>query len=104
MTVYVVAQLTFTNENLYRRYQSRFAGVFKQFNGRVLAADESPVLLEGEWSRNKIVMMAFPDEAEARRFLDSPGYREISEDRIAGAETVALLVKGFPEPEPAAVS
>jgi len=98
MTVYIVAQLKFTHEELYRRYQARFFDVFKQFNGRLLAADEKPQRLEGAWDQNKIVLMEFPDQSEAERFVNSPAYQDISKDRIAGAETVSLLIKGLPQP------
>lgn len=100
MTVFIVAQLRFTHEELYRRYQARFFDVFKQFNGRLLAADEKPHVLEGAWDQNKIVLMEFPDQAEAERFVNSPAYQGISRDRIAGAETVSLLVRGLPQPLP----
>ncbi|MFZ2154876.1 MAG: DUF1330 domain-containing protein, partial [Bradyrhizobium sp.] len=40
MTVYVIALVKFTREECYRRYQSRFADVFKQFTARLLVADE----------------------------------------------------------------
>lgn len=95
MTVYVIAQLKFTDEDRYRKYQARFFDVFKDSGGRLLAADEKPVVLEGEWPRDKAVVMSFPDEQQARAFLESPGYREISKDRIAGADTIALLVHGL---------
>jgi uncharacterized protein (DUF1330 family) len=98
MTVYVIAQVKFTNEELYRRYQARFFDVFRQFKGRLLAADEAPQVLDGEWSHDKVVVMQFPDQAEAERFIHSPAYEEISRDRIAGAETISLLVKGLPSP------
>ena len=98
MPVYVIAQIKFTDESLYRRYQARFADVFRQFKGRLLAADESPIVIEGEWLRDKVVVMQFADEAEARSFLDSPAYLEISKDRIAGSDVVALLVNGLPQP------
>jgi uncharacterized protein (DUF1330 family) len=94
MTVYIVAQLKFTREELYRRYQAHFFHVFKQFNGRVLVADEAPIVLEGEWPNDKVVVIEFPDRAEAERFIQSPAYVEISKDRVAGAETISLLVKG----------
>ena len=42
MSVYVIAQLKFTKEDLYRRYQACFFDVFKQFTGRLLVADEKP--------------------------------------------------------------
>ena len=98
MTVYVIAQVKFTREENYRRYQAGFADVFKLFKGRLLVADERPKVLDGEWTRDKVVVMEFPDEGEAMRFLDSPAYQEISRDRIAGAEVLSLLVKGFRMP------
>lgn len=97
MTIYVIAQLKFTKEELYRRYQARFFDVFKQFKGRLLVADEKPLLLDGAWPHDKVVLMEFPDQAEAQRFLQSPAYVEIAKDRIAGAETVSLLAQGLPQ-------
>lgn len=98
MTVYVIAQVKFTDEPTYRKYQARFFDVFKGTGGKLLAADEKPSVLEGEWSHNKVVVMAFADEQQAKGFLDSPGYREIAKDRVAGADTIALLVHGLPAP------
>lgn len=95
MTVYVIAQLKFTDEDRYRKYQARFFDVFKDSGGRLLAADEKPVVLDGEWPSDKVVVMSFPDEQQAKGFLDSPGYREIAKDRIGGADTIALLVHGL---------
>lgn len=95
MTVYVIANVKFTKEELYRRYQSRFADVFRQFRGKVLVADEAPKVFDGAFAHNKVVVMEFPDAAEAERFLNSPAYQEISKDRIAGAETLAVIVKGL---------
>lgn len=98
MSVYVIANVKFTKEELYRRYQSRFADVFKEFNGKLLVADEKPMVLDGAFAHNKVVVMEFPDETEAERFLTSPAYQEISIDRIAGAETLSVMVKGLPVP------
>jgi uncharacterized protein (DUF1330 family) len=63
MTVYVIVQLKMTDLAAYDRYQSRFFDVFRIFSGRLLSADENPVLLEGAWDRDKLVLMSFPDEA-----------------------------------------
>ena len=95
MSVYVVAQLRFKDEALYRRYQARFAVVFAGSGGRLLAADEAPSVLEGTWAQDKVVIMQFADRDLAQAFLASPAYQEISRDRRAGAETTALLVRGL---------
>ena len=95
MTVYVIAQLKFTRRELYDRYQSRFMGVFRKFRGKLLVADEHPVVLEGEWPRDKIVIMEFPDAAAAEEVQTSPDYLEIAVDRKAGAEAIVLTVRGL---------
>ena len=94
MTVYALAQLTFTDVTAYRRYQSRFMAVFSKFDGRLLAADEAPEVTEGSWSGDKVVLMSFPDKAAYEAFANSPEYLEISKDRWAGAKTTALLLRG----------
>jgi uncharacterized protein (DUF1330 family) len=95
MPVYSIAQLKFTDIEAYRRYQAAFPAVFAKFNARVLVADEKPRVLEGDWPRDKIVILEFPDEAEALRFGASPEYQAIAKDRKAGADAVVLMVKGF---------
>lgn len=95
MTVYAIAQLKMNDRAAYDRYQAKFFDVFRRYGGRLLAADEHPLLLEGTWPFDKLVMMAFPDEAAFRAFSDSAEYQEISADRKAGAQATVLLVKGF---------
>lgn len=95
MTVYAIAQLTFTNRTAYDRYQSRFMNVFKKFSGHLLAADESPRVLEGQWDGQKVVLTSFHDEDAFEKWAYSPEYQEILKDRKEGADAVVLLTKGF---------
>jgi uncharacterized protein (DUF1330 family) len=95
MSVYIIAQLKFTRRELYDRYQSRFADVFRKFKGKVLVADEHPVVTEGNWGRDKVVILEFPDDAAAQEFQTSPEYQEIAVDRKAGADAIVLMVRGF---------
>ena len=95
MSVYVIVQLKMTDRAAYDRYQARFFDVFRKFNGRLLSTDEKPAVLEGEWDRDKLVLMSFPDEAAFRAWAESPEYLEISKDRKAGADGIMLLAKGF---------
>ncbi|MFV9633529.1 DUF1330 domain-containing protein [Mycobacterium neumannii] len=95
MTVYAIAQLRFTDRAAYDRYQARFLAVFNRYAGTLLAADESPQVLEGESDREKVVLMSFPDEPSFRNWANSPEYQEISKDRRAGADSVVLLIRGL---------
>ena len=47
----------------------------------------TPLVLEGAWDRDKLVLMSFPDEAAYRASRqNSPEYLEVSKDRKAGAQ------------------
>ena len=93
--VYAIAQLNITDRATYDRYQARFMGVMKKFKGRVLASDEHPQVVEGQWDRQKVVLLEFPDEPAFREWAESPEYEEIAKDRKAGSDAVILLVQGF---------
>jgi uncharacterized protein (DUF1330 family) len=95
MSVYIIAQLKFTERERYDRYQQRFFGVFRNFKGKLLVADEHPVVLEGDWPRDKVVIMEFPNAEAARGFQESREYQEIAVDRKAGADAVVLTVRGL---------
>jgi uncharacterized protein (DUF1330 family) len=95
MTVYIIAQLKFTRREIYDRYQARFADVFRKFRGRLLVAEENPMVLEGAFERDKVVVLEFPDKDAAMEFQDSPEYAEIAVDRKAGAEAVVVMVRAF---------
>jgi uncharacterized protein (DUF1330 family) len=95
MSVYVIAQLWIHDPARYGRYVERFMDVFKNYKGNVLAADSSPVVFEGPWDGNRMVVLSFPDEASFRDWAESPEYQEIAEDRKAGARTVIVMAHGI---------
>jgi uncharacterized protein (DUF1330 family) len=95
MTRYVLAQLTIHDRARYDRYAAKFLGVLARFEGRLLAADESPDLLEGEWPHQKVVLIEFKDAAEAERWATSPEYRAIAVDREAATVATVLGVDGL---------
>ena len=93
--VYAIAQLWIHDATAYGRYVDRFIEVFRKYKGRVLVADESPVVLEGAWDGSKVVVLSFPDEGALREWAQSPEYLEIAEDRKAGAKSVIVMVQGI---------
>ncbi len=95
MTVYAIAQLTIYDRERYDRYANAFMPILHQYGGRLLAADEKPVRVEGDWDRQKLVLMEFPDRDAFHAWADSPEYQEIAKDRLAGADTITILVRGL---------
>ncbi len=94
MTVYALAQLTIHDRPAYARYVARFSDTLPPFGARLLAADEAPLVLEGEWKRDKAVLVAFPDEEAMRGWASSAAYREIVGDRVSATEGPILLIHG----------
>lgn len=98
MSAYVIAQLSIHDRARYDRYAAAFLPTLKPFDGRLLAADEAPQVMEGDWPREKLVLIAFPDVAAARAWAASDSYRAIAVDRLAASDAVVLLAKGVGPP------
>jgi uncharacterized protein (DUF1330 family) len=95
MPAYVVAQITITDRTRYEEYQAGFPEVFAKYRGELLAVDESPRVVEGEWPCTRTVLIKFPDADEAERWYSSPEYQAIAKHRHAGGRTNAVLVAGI---------
>ena len=95
MPVYVVAQITITDRTRYDAYQAGFPEVFAKYRGELLAVDESPRVVEGEWPCTRTVLIRFPDEDEVTRWYTSPEYQAIAQHRFAASQTNAVLVTGI---------
>ena len=95
MSVYALAQLHIHDPEPYGRYMARFMPILEKYHGKLLAADEAPRVLEGQWwDRNKVVLMEFAEKEAFKAWATSPEYTEIAKDRKAGADAVVLLIKG----------
>lgn len=93
MSVYVIAQISIHDRDAYEKYQSQFIDVFKKFDGKLLAADINPQVVEGVWNHEKVVLMEFADENAFQDWASSPDYQEIAKDRHAGSNATVLLVR-----------
>ena len=95
MTTYILAQLTIHDRARYDRYAAQFMAVLSRFAGRLLATDESPEVLEGDWPHQKIVLIEFKDRDEALRWAASPEYRAIAVDREGSTVATILSFRGL---------
>ncbi len=96
MSVYLVGRVMVTDRTRYERYAAAFDPVLRQYGGRLLAADEHPEALEGEWDGRKLVLLAFESREAALTWANSADYREIAQDRVAGADVIVVMAEGYP--------
>ena len=96
MTCYLVGRIAIHDPEAYGRYAAAFMPVLKQHRGRLLVSEEDPNVLEGEGDGRKLVVLAFDSREAALTWMNSPEYREIAKDRIAGSDAIVLLAEGWP--------
>jgi uncharacterized protein (DUF1330 family) len=94
LTVYAIAQLSIHDRPRYERYAAGFLPVLHQYGGRLLAADEQVEVVEGEWEKDRLIMVSFPDHDTFTTWATSPEYTEIAKDRLGATEGPVLLVHG----------
>jgi uncharacterized protein (DUF1330 family) len=95
MSCYVVARIAIHDRAAYDRYASQFMRVLGRYEGRLLVSEERPERMEGDWDGRKLVVLSFADRDAALTWANSPEYLEIARDRIAGADTIAVMAQGF---------
>jgi len=98
MTVYIVARITIDDREAYARYEQNFMQVFSMFGGSLLSVEESPHVLEGDWTCTRSVLIAFPTRDMALAWYNSPEYQAILPHRHAGAKAQIAILNGLPAP------
>ena len=95
MSCYFIAYIDIHDNEEYQNYLKDVDEVFAKFNGKYLAVDENPTVLEGEWRYGRAILIQFPNEFEFRRWYESPEYVAIVQHRLKAATCDTLLVKGL---------
>jgi len=92
MSCFFIARILIKDAEKYQQYLDGFDDVFSKYNGDVVLVDEEPVVLEGDWKHTRLVMIRFPDEAEARRWYFSPEYQQLKQFRQTASDADIILV------------
>ena len=90
----MIATITIHDPEEYKHYIQGFRAMFGGYKGEVLVVEESPQVLEGEWPFTRTAVIRFEDEAEAKRWYDSPEYRAAASHRFKSATTNLIMAKG----------
>ena len=98
MAVYIVNNMTIHDRAEYDRYLRAFMGVFRKFDGEILAAVDAPAPVEGEWPYDRTILLRFPSRAEAERWAGSAEYQEIARHRRNGTRSHVVFLDEFMPP------
>ncbi len=92
MSCYFIAQITIHNPQKYKLYEEQFDTIFHNYNGKVIAVDDNPTILEGEWRHKRMVVIHFQDEEEAKRWYYSPEYQKVVKYRWEASQADVVLI------------
>lgn len=90
MSAYVIVEVDVIDPEQYDRYRETVPASLDANGGRFLARGGETATLEGDWQPKRIVVLEFDDLEAARRWYDSPEYRE-SRDIRAGAANMRMI-------------
>jgi uncharacterized protein (DUF1330 family) len=91
---YVIVDVEVTDPERYEEYKRLSTLAAQRYGGAFIVRGGEVSVLEGDWRPNRLVVLEFADEASARRWYESPEYREAIEIRHETARSSLVLVPG----------
>ena len=94
MSVYVIAQGKIENHGLIDQYVAKVIPTIESHQGRVVAFDEQPEVVEGPIEQPRTVILEFPSMATFHAWYDSLEYQEILPLRLKSTRGTLIVAKG----------
>jgi len=92
---YVIADIDVTEPEQFGRYRELSTVAAARYGGRFLVRGGSTDVLEGDRQPARVVIVEFDSVEAARRWYDSPEYREARAVRQAASTSSFVLVEGL---------
>ena len=96
MPVYVIVQGKVENPELLAQYVAKAGPTIRSHQGRTIAFDDEPVVVEGKMEHPRTVIVEFPSMTAFRAWYDSPEYQGILPLRLKATQGTLIVAKGFP--------
>lgn len=91
---YFVANIKIKNYQEYQKYVALVDEVFSKFNGKYIAIDDEPQVLEGAWKYTRAVIIEFGSKSDFEQWYNSESYQKILKHRLAAADCDTILISG----------
>ncbi len=94
MTAYVIASVNVTDAEKYQNYMALSPTAVAAAGGKFIVRGGNPEILEGDWSRPRVVIIEYPTREAAKAFYDSALYVAARAERADAAEFSMIVVDG----------
>lgn len=92
---YVIVETDVHDAEQYERYKAASPDAIAAGGGRFIARGGELAVLEGDWQPSRLVLLEFQDLEAAKRWYDSPEYRDVKRLREAAATLRVVAVDGL---------
>ena len=94
MPAYVIADVEVTDPDLFTEYRALVEPTVNAYGGRYIARGGETLLLEGDRSPNRSVIIEFDSMEQAMAWHDSEEYAPVKDMRLRSANTHLVIVDG----------
>jgi uncharacterized protein (DUF1330 family) len=96
MTAYLVLDLKVHDLRDFLPYVEAIPLFIAKHGGRYASKGADPIVLEGDWSPQRLVILEFPSSDHARLFLADPDAQDLFARRHRSTTSRLVLVHGEP--------
>ncbi|HEY0857362.1 MAG TPA: DUF1330 domain-containing protein [Albitalea sp.] len=93
-SAYIIANVRVTDPVQYEEYKKFSTRAMQAHGAEPCVRGGAVQVLEGDWQPDRVVVLKFPSVEQARRFYDSPEYKQARDAREGAAVMRMVLVEG----------
>jgi len=94
MTAYLVLDLTVNDLADFMPYVAAIPAFIARHGGRYASKGADPVVMEGDWAPQRLVILELPSRGRAEAFLGDPEAQELFARRHRSTTSRLVLVEG----------
>ena len=94
MKAYLILDLKILNFAVFREYIEKIPGFIEKHRGRYIVQGVEPEVLEGGWCPDRVVVIEFPSNNNAKEFLNDPAAQSLFSIRHKSTVSKLILAEG----------
>ncbi|KAF3770986.1 DUF1330-domain-containing protein [Cryphonectria parasitica EP155] len=95
MTVYAVVLLKIHDRERYQIYQDGVMPSITKNGGKIVAFDEDPKVIEGDWPYNRSLVLSFPSAEDLNNWYTAPEYQALVPHRWQASTGQLAVLRSF---------